>query len=185
MGLGGQSSLGATAPFGVPSSSFQALSSAGITQVGGVAVTGSVSGANKKDDSWKDSPVPPEFSQDVDAFRKYVKDQKGVSTDMSHLSLPKLHQKIKSDVEGLSAVVQQLGSGECCFSMDEIFSTKQSNSCPFVRHIGVAKQKAQLERLKKDCAKELVNVEVAQRTKDTPPALQYENNNGPIEYFNR
>jgi len=26
---------------------------------------------------------------------------------------------------------------------------------------------------------------VAQRTKDTPPALQYENNNGPIEYFNR
>ena len=37
-------------------------------------------------------------------------------------------------------------------------------------------QKSQLERLKKDCAKELVNVEVAQRTKDTPPALQYENN---------
>ena len=62
---------------------------------------------------------------------------------------------------------------------------QSSNSCPFLRHLGVAKQKAQLERLKKDCAKELVNVEVAQRTKDTPPALQYENNNGPIEYFNR
>lgn len=69
---------------------------------------------NKKDDSWKDGPVPPEFNQDVEAFRKFVKEQKGVSTDMSHLSLPKLHQKIRSDVEGLSAVVQQLGSGECC-----------------------------------------------------------------------
>jgi len=162
VGLGGQSTLGATAPFGVPSSSFQALSGAGTTQAG-VAVAGGATGlgaVNKKDDSWKDQPVPPEFNQDVEAFRKFVKDQKGVSTDMSHLSLPKLHQKIRSDVEGLTAVVQQLGSG-------------------------VAKQKAQLERLKKDCAKELVNVEVAQRTKDTPPALQYENNNGPIEYFNR
>ena len=53
----------------------------------------------------------PEFNTDVDTFRKFVKEQKAVSTDMSHLSLPKLHQKIKSDVEGLNAVVQQLGSG--------------------------------------------------------------------------
>ena len=48
----------------------------------------------------------------MDTFRKFVKEQKAVSTDMSHLSLPKLHQKIKSDVEGLNAVVQQLGSGK-------------------------------------------------------------------------
>ena len=52
-----------------------------------------------------------EFNTDVDVFRKFVKEQKAVSTDMSHLSLPKLHQKIKSDVEGLSTVVQQLSSG--------------------------------------------------------------------------
>ena len=31
---------------------------------------------------------------------------------------------------------------------------------------------------------ELLNVEIAQRTKDTPPALQYENT-APYDYFNR
>jgi len=159
-GLGG-SALSGTVPFGVPSSSFQASGQAGQPGAPGAVQAG---GGNRpgggKDDSWKDGQIPPELAQDVEAFRKFVKDQKGLCTDMSHLSLPKLHQKIQSDVDGLNAVVNQLGSG-------------------------VAKQKAQLERLKKDCAKELVNVEVAQRTKDTPPALQYENNNGPIEYFHR
>ena len=33
-------------------------------------------------------------------------------------------------------------------------------------------------------AQELLNVEVAQRTRDTPPAMQYENV-APLEYFAR
>ena len=67
--MGGQNSLGTTAPFGVPSSSFQALSGAGATagasgaaqSVAGAA--GAVSGGQgilgqaKKDDSWKDGQV--------------------------------------------------------------------------------------------------------------------------------
>ena len=49
---------------------------------------------------------------------------------------------------------------------------------------GLAKNRTQLDRLKMDAAQELLNAEIAQRTKDTPPALQYENV-APYEYFAR
>ena len=45
-------------------------------------------------------------------------------------------------------------------------------------------KKIQIEKLKKESAVEMQNVEIAQRTKDTPPALQYENV-APYVYFNR
>ena len=41
-----------------------------------------------------------------------------------------------------------------------------------------------IRTLKVSAAQELLNVEVAQRTRDTPPAMQYENV-APLEYFAR
>ncbi len=49
---------------------------------------------------------------------------------------------------------------------------------------GLSRSKASMDRLKIDAAQELLNVEIAQRTRDTPPALQYENV-APYAYFER
>ncbi len=48
----------------------------------------------------------------------------------------------------------------------------------------LSKQKQQLEKLKKDISEGLLNAEIAQRTKDAPPGLQFENV-APQEYFLR
>ena len=37
---------------------------------------------------------------------------------------------------------------------------------------GIHKNRVALDRLKLDSAQELINVEIAQRTKDTPPSMQ-------------
>jgi hypothetical protein len=37
---------------------------------------------------------------------------------------------------------------------------------------GIQKNRVALDRLKLDSAQELINVEIAQRTKDTPPSMQ-------------
>ena len=48
----------------------------------------------------------------------------------------------------------------------------------------LSKQKQQLEKLKKDISEGLLNSEIAQRTRDAPPGLQFENVS-PQEYFLR
>ena len=37
---------------------------------------------------------------------------------------------------------------------------------------GIQKNRVSLDKLKLDSAQELINVEIAQRTKDTPPSMQ-------------
>ncbi len=96
--------------------------------------------------------------QTVEDFKKHVKEEKSVGADISHTS-SKLHQKIREDVATLETIVKALSAA-------------------------LARNKAQMDRLKVDAAQELLNVEIAQRTRDTPPALQYENT-APYEYFNR
>ena len=43
---------------------------------------------------------------------------------------------------------------------------------------------ARLDRLKMETGQELVNAEIAVRTRDTPTSMQYENT-APTEYFQR
>eukprot|EP00058_Branchiostoma_floridae_P026254 XP_002611744.1 hypothetical protein BRAFLDRAFT_128724 [Branchiostoma floridae] len=49
---------------------------------------------------------------------------------------------------------------------------------------GLQRNAVAIEKLKADSAQELKNVEIAQRTKDTPPGLQHEHT-APAEYFQR
>ena len=50
--------------------------------------------------------------------------------------------------------------------------------------IGLSRNHALLDKIKVEAAQEILNAEVAQRTKDTPRGLQYENM-APYEFFTR
>lgn len=106
----------------------------------------------------KEAEVSAELLGDIENLKKFVKDERAVSSDIAHVSA-KMHLKIKAEIGSLNAVVRELSAG-------------------------VAKQKARAEKLKQEVAQELLNVEMAQRTKDTPPTLQVENV-APYEYFYR
>jgi nucleoporin p58/p45 len=106
----------------------------------------------------KETMVPQQLSQNMEDFKKFVKEEKSVSSEIAHIS-SKTHHQIKNDIDGLSGLVKALSHG-------------------------LAKNRAQLDWLKMAAAQELLNVEIAQRTKDTPPAMQYENV-APYDYFSR
>jgi len=106
----------------------------------------------------KESMIPTELGSTVEELKKIMKEEKSVSSDISHVSA-KPYNKIKDETEALSQLVSVLA-------------------------IGVQKNRTALDRLKADTAQELVNVETAQRTKETPPAMQYENV-APLDFFNR
>ena len=99
-----------------------------------------------KVDGNKESMIPAELGATVEELKKMVKEEKGVSSDISHVSA-KAYNKIKEETEALAQLVNVLATG-------------------------VQKNRAALDRLKIDTAQELVNVEIGQRTKETPPAMQ-------------
>ena len=84
----------------------------------------------------KETNIPKELMQDIDNFKRFVKEEKSVSSDIAHVS-PKAHQKLKTEIKTLNTIVKELASG-------------------------VAKQKIQVEKLKKESALEMQNVEIAQ-----------------------
>ena len=84
----------------------------------------------------KESNIPKELVDDIDNFKRFVKEEKSVSSDIAHVS-PKAHQKLKTEIKALNTIVKELESG-------------------------VAKQKIQVEKLKKESALEMQNVEIAQ-----------------------
>ena len=49
---------------------------------------------------------------------------------------------------------------------------------------GLSRNHALLDKIKIEAAQEILNAEIAQRTRDTPRGLQYENV-APYEYFTR
>lgn len=81
-----------------------------------------------------------------------------MSSDIAHVS-SKHFSKIREETEGLGRLVVSLSAA-------------------------MSKSRTRLERLKTDAAQELMNAETAQRTRDTPPSMQFENV-APYEYFRR
>ena len=171
-GLGGMTTTAsaATTGFGLGGTGATATSATAVTTAAKVGLGGVANplaaagqggqgqmGENKGDaKNLKETQIPNELAVTVEEFKKFVKEERSTSSDIAHIS-SKVHEKIKSDTDALLNLVKALSSG-------------------------LAKNKAQLDRLKLDAAQELLNVEIAQRTKDTPPALQYENV-APYEYF--
>ena len=84
----------------------------------------------------KETNIPKELMEDIDNFKRFVKEEKSVSSDIAHVS-PKVHQKLKTEIKALNTIVKELASG-------------------------VSKQKIQVEKLKKESALEMQNVEIAQ-----------------------
>ncbi len=81
--------------------------------------------------------------------RKYVKEQKGVREEIARMSsnqMYKVQEEMASHKQLLSLVTNSL----------------QRNAVT-------------IDKLKHESAQELKHAEIAQRTKDTPPGLQYEN----------
>ncbi|PSN40192.1 hypothetical protein C0J52_12891 [Blattella germanica] len=104
----------------------------------------------------KENQIPHEILQTIESFKLFVKNQKGFSSDIARGSVKPLH-KIQEDTESLKQMLAGLTSG-------------------FQRNGALA------DKLKADTAKCLHHAEMAQRTHETPPGLQYDNV-APIEYF--
>ena len=97
----------------------------------------------------KESNIPNELLVTVEDFKKFVKEERSISSEIAHTS-PKIHDKISEEINGLNQLVSALSSG-------------------------LAKNCMLLDKIKLEAAQEIQNAEIAQRTRDTPPGLQYEN----------
>ncbi|XP_022903119.2 nuclear pore complex protein Nup58 [Onthophagus taurus] len=104
----------------------------------------------------KNEPLPNEIQQTVESFKSFVKQQKAYSSDVARCSV-KEFKKVSDEIEMVSNL------------LNEVEKQLQTN-------------RAVSEKLKLDTAKGLQCVELAQRTLDTPPGLQYENT-APMEFF--
>ncbi|KAG7206072.1 hypothetical protein KM043_003468 [Ampulex compressa] len=120
------------------------VSSKGLSQ-------GSNSPAAAKDNLW-----PQELMQTIDKFKRFVKAQKVLSSDIARGSARPLNR-----------------CAEDTASLMEILTTLAGS---------VQRDRSSADKLKQDTAKALQNAEIAQRTHDTPPGLQYENN-APLLFF--
>ncbi|XP_066286784.1 nucleoporin p58/p45-like isoform X2 [Branchiostoma lanceolatum] len=134
------------------------LGGTGPTSQASTTTTGTVGTKPGDGKAGKDNEVPNEIGQSVETFRKYVKEQKDVQDEISRVSSKPL-DKVQEDITALRQMLSVVSSG-------------------------LQRNAVAIEKLKADSAQELKNVEIAQRTKDTPPGLQHEHT-APAEYFQR
>ncbi|XP_069496647.1 nucleoporin p58/p45 isoform X2 [Ambystoma mexicanum] len=104
----------------------------------------------------KDENLPVLICQDVDAFQKFVKEQKQVQEEIARMS-SKAMLKVQEDIKALKQLLSVAASG------------LQRNALA-------------IDKLKMETAQELKNAEIALRTQKTPPGLQHENT-APADYF--
>ncbi|KAI4462878.1 nucleoporin p58/p45 nucleoporin-like protein 1 [Holotrichia oblita] len=97
----------------------------------------------------RDQLLPNELQQTVESFQTYVKQQKHFSSDVARIS--------SKEFRKVANYVDQVGN-----ALNEVEKQLQNN-------------RTAADKLKMDTAKGLQNIEMAQRTMDTPPGLQYDN----------
>ncbi|XP_060078797.1 nucleoporin p58/p45-like isoform X2 [Ylistrum balloti] len=160
-GLGG----GATVLGGTGTSVFSNIATKPqTTGLGGVdpktsqAATGEAATDGKPGDgkALKKTYIPQPIVETVGEFEKYVKEEKNVQDDLVRMSSKPMY-KVQEDVMALKQLLSVVSNGV------------QRNTCA-------------VEKLKREMTQELKHAEMAQRTKDIPPGLQYENT-APTEYF--
>jgi len=153
-----------TAPTTAPAASTTlapAPSGLGGTNVGlgtSASVTAPSDAKSAAAQNQKEVAIPNELLESVEEFKKFVKEERSTSSDIAHAS-PKIHNKISDEISAMNQLVSTLMTG-------------------------LARNHALLDKIKVEAAQEIINAEIAQRTKDTPRGLQYENM-APYEYFTR
>lgn len=151
------SALAAPAPIGLGGTNTTVGIGTSSTSGGAAqAATGADSSASAKNQ--KETQIPNELLESVEEFKKFVKEERSISSDIAHAS-PKIHTKISEEIA----------------SMNQLVSTLMT---------GLSRNHALLDKIKMEAAQEILNAEIAQRTKDTPRGLQYENV-APYEFFTR
>ncbi|XP_029167516.1 probable nucleoporin Nup58 isoform X3 [Nylanderia fulva] len=115
-----------------------------------------LSQGNSSSTAAKENLLPNELMETIAKFKEFVKIQKGLSSDIARGSARPLTR-----------------CAEDTASLMEILSTLSGS---------VQRDRSSADKLKQDTAKALQSSEIAQRTHDTPPGLQYENN-APLHFF--
>ena len=152
-------SLGGTATSTAPAA--PASLGLGGTNVGvgtSTSVTTTTDSKTTTSQNHKETAIPNELLETVEEFKKFVKEERSISSDIAHVS-PKIHKKIAEEIAAMNQLVSTLMTG-------------------------LSRNHALLDKIKVEAAQEILNAEIAQRTKDTPRGLQYENV-APYEYFTR
>ncbi|ALC46951.1 Nup58 [Drosophila busckii] len=127
--------------------------------LGGIDVTAMQPklGDNKQDGiKIKETQVPDEIVKTVDALKTYIKQQKTISSDIGRTSTSKL-SNVSHEITNLRWVLQNVANS-------------------------VDANHQQIKQIRSETAKAIQSLEMAQRTQDTPAALQFENN-APFQYF--
>ncbi|CAH1974067.1 unnamed protein product [Acanthoscelides obtectus] len=159
LGLGAATtSAGSTGLFGLGGTTTAAPSATTTPPVGlgGVPSAQTKIVTTQKEVPPKDQPLPNEILQTVEQFKDMVKHQKAYSSDIARCSVREF-RKVEQEIDHLMSL------------LGDVESQLTKN-----RHLA--------EKLKYDTATCLKNVEMAQRTQDTPPGLQYENTD-PLKFF--
>ncbi|XP_034191586.2 nuclear pore complex protein Nup58 isoform X2 [Osmia lignaria lignaria] len=104
----------------------------------------------------KDNIWAPELLQTIEKFKEFVKEQKMLSSEIARGSARPL-TRCAEDTASLMEILTTLGGA-------------------------VQRDRCAVDKLKQDTAKVLQSAEISQRTHDTPPGLQYENN-APLLFF--
>ncbi|KAG5875717.1 hypothetical protein JTB14_007652 [Gonioctena quinquepunctata] len=147
--------LGGTSTSAAPSINLSSSITPSVTGLGGIAPAQTVV-STQKDVSPKEQTLPNEILQTVEGFKEMVKQQKLHSSDIARCSVRDF-RKVELEIDHMAKL------------LSDVENQLQKN-----RHLA--------EKLKYDTAKCLQSVEIAQRTQDTPPGLQYENT-APLKYF--
>ncbi|XP_030836242.1 nucleoporin p58/p45 isoform X4 [Strongylocentrotus purpuratus] len=123
-----------------------------------IATTSTTSDSTSKGQGVKETNVPQPICQNVKAFKAYVKKQKSTREEILRFSDKPLH-RVREETAALHQLLRQASS------------SLQRNA-------------AAVRKLKEQSAQQLKDVEIAQRTREIPAALQLEYS-APTEYFQR
>lgn len=151
----------ATGIFGLTTTAGATSCTSGPTTLGlgGIAGTsGAAVGKTCDAKAVKENCVPPDILTVIDGFTKYIKNQKSVRESIARMSSKPLF-RIQDDINNHRQQLLLITSG-------------------------LQRNAVAIEKLKKETAQELKHAEIAHRTKETPPGLQYENT-APSAYFLR
>lgn len=153
---GGLFGLGGAAAKTTASTSAVATTTSFNAGLGGITTQQKPPTTTKTEISPKEQQLPNEILQTVEQFKNFVKDQKSFSSDVSRCSI-KEFRVVESEIDAVNKLLKEV-------------------------EVVLQKNRAAAQKLKYDTAKGLQHADIAQRTFNTPPGLQYDNV-APLNFF--